>query len=80
MFRPHAAILRRRHSATILVKMPTPENGRVRPKHVAEEYTQVKYKDKNVAFRTVIELVYRILLLFVFIYLPLVTIFWCMVK
>jgi hypothetical protein len=31
-----------------------PEDGRVRPKHVVEEYTQDKYKNRNVAFRTVI--------------------------
>jgi hypothetical protein len=39
--------------------VPTPEDGSVRPKHVAEEYTQDKYKNKNEAFRTVIPLIYR---------------------
>jgi hypothetical protein len=39
--------------------VPTPEDGDVRPKHVVEEYTQDKYNNKNVAFRTVVTLVYR---------------------
>jgi hypothetical protein len=39
--------------------VPTPEDGRVRPKHVVEEYTQDKYKNKNVAFTTVITFMYR---------------------
>jgi hypothetical protein len=34
----------------------------VRPKLVVEEYTQDKYENKNVAFRTVITLIYRRLL------------------
>jgi hypothetical protein len=42
--------------------VPTPEVGRVRPKHVVEEYTQDKYENKNVAFRTMITLTYRILI------------------
>jgi hypothetical protein len=37
----------------------TPEDGRLRPKHVIEEYTQDKYENKNVAFRAVITLIYR---------------------
>jgi hypothetical protein len=34
--------------------VPKPEDGRVRPKQVVEEYMQDKYKNKNVAFRAVI--------------------------
>jgi hypothetical protein len=36
-----------------------PENGPMRPKHVAEEYKQDEYKNKNVAFRMVITLIHR---------------------
>jgi hypothetical protein len=36
-----------------------PEDGCIRPRHVLEEYTQDKYKNKNVAFTTVITLIYR---------------------
>jgi hypothetical protein len=36
-----------------------PEDGRMRLKHVVEKYTQDKYESKNVAFRTVITLIYR---------------------
>jgi hypothetical protein len=39
--------------------MPTSEDGGVRPKHDVKEYTQDKHKNKNVAFRTVITLIYR---------------------
>jgi hypothetical protein len=44
-------------SATILIRVPTPEDGRMRPKHVVEEYTQ--HKMKNVVFQTMITLKYR---------------------
>jgi hypothetical protein len=40
-----------------------PEDGRVKTKHVIEEYTQDKYKNKNVAFRMVITLIYRRLII-----------------
>jgi hypothetical protein len=50
-------------SATILVRVPTPEDGCVRPKHVVEEYTQDKYKNKTVAFRAVITFIYRSVML-----------------
>jgi hypothetical protein len=43
--------------ATNLARVPRPEDGHVRPKHV-EEYTQDKCKNKNVVFRTVIRLMY----------------------
>jgi hypothetical protein len=36
-----------------------PEDGHMRLKHIVEEYTQDKYKNKNVAFRAVITLIYR---------------------
>jgi hypothetical protein len=39
--------------------VPTPEDGRVRPKHVVAEYTQEKYRNKNVAGRAVITRIYR---------------------
>jgi hypothetical protein len=35
-----------------------PEDGRVRPKHVAEKYTKDKYKNKNAGFRTVMTPIY----------------------
>jgi hypothetical protein len=38
----------------MIVRVPTPEDGCMRLKCVVEEYTQDKYKNKNVAFRTVI--------------------------
>jgi hypothetical protein len=39
--------------------VPTPEDGRVRPKHGVEEYTQDKYMNKDVTFTTAITLTYR---------------------
>jgi hypothetical protein len=40
----------------------TPEDGRVRLKHIVEEYTQDKYNNKKDAFRAVITLIYRSLI------------------
>jgi hypothetical protein len=46
-------------SAIILVRVPTPQDGRMRPKHVVEEYVENKYMNKNIAFGKVIRLIYR---------------------
>jgi hypothetical protein len=36
-----------------------PEDGRVRTKHVVEDYTQDKYENENVACKTVITRIYK---------------------
>jgi hypothetical protein len=36
-----------------------PEDGRVRSKHIVEEYIRDKYENKNMGFRTMITLMHR---------------------
>jgi hypothetical protein len=58
MFLLHATIFRRMHT---YYHFCIHEDGHVRPKHVVEEYTQDRYVNKNFAFRTMMTLIYRIL-------------------